>query len=414
MSRARRMMPNQRVARCIGGRARGVERQVSDVALPNWDDVTALREKREGPCVSIYMPVHRKGKDTEQDPLRLRNLLDAAEEELGALGERGMPAAEILKPARDLLGEQRPFRSQQQDGLAIFLAPGWARILRLPFDVPEMLVTGSRFHLRPLAFGLQPDQEFYVLTLNRRGVRLLRGSRFDLEAVELSGIPTGVDEVLTIVESWERQFQARTGTRRGDQSTPIFHGHGLVRDTENERLLEYFRAVDKSVLEVLRDADAPLVLAGIGYLIPLFREATSYGRVLEQAAEGNTETLDDTQLHARTWTLVEPLAAAESRAKRERYEARAAKGEASCGLERVLKAALQGRVETLFVANDEFRWGRFDDQSGKARQHEQRRPGDEELLDRALVETMANGGRAYALARDEMPEQAGVAAIFRY
>lgn len=385
---------------------------MSDVARPDWNDVTALRDKRDGPCVSIYMPAHRRGRDAEQDPLRLRNMLDTATEELRSLGARGGVIAALLEPARELLGE-RPFWSQQQDGLALFLALGWARILRLPFDTPELLCTSSRFHVRPLVFGLEPDQEFFVLALNRRDIRLFRGSRFDLDEVELTGIPAGLDDVLSIVEP-QRHFQARTGTRTGDRSTSVFHGHGLVRDADDERLLEYFRAVDRGVIAALRGSESPLVLAGIDYLMPLFREATGYRHVLEKTAGGNADVLGEERLHARTWSLVEPIAAAAAHAERERYDERAAKGQGSRSLQRVLEAALQGRVETLFVANEEVRWGRFDDQTGKARQHDDRRPGDEELLDRALVETMATGGHAYALTRGEMPEQSAVAAIFRY
>ena len=34
--------------------------------------------------LSLYMPAHRIGTEAEQDPIRLRNLLDAAEEKLHA------------------------------------------------------------------------------------------------------------------------------------------------------------------------------------------------------------------------------------------------------------------------------------------------------------------------------------------
>jgi hypothetical protein len=389
------------------------EGQVSTVRVPSWDDVTELQLERSGPCVSLYLPVHRRGRETEQDPLRFRNLLDAADDELLSAGERGGVVAEILKPARELLGE-RPFWSRQEDGLAVFLAPGWSRMLRLPFDVPELAITGSRFHLRPLVFGLQPDQEYYVLALSRRGVRLLRGGRFLLEEVELREAPSGVEEVLSLVEPEERQFQARTGARMGDRSTLIFHGHGLVRDTDDERILEYFREVDESVLQILHDKRLPLVLAGISYLLPLYRAATGYGRILEQAAEGNPDDLSVEELHARTWALVQPAAVSRLDAERDRYDLKAAKGQAVHGLERVLTAAFRSRVETVFVADDAVRWGRVGDDLAKPRLHDERRPGDEDLLDRVVVETLRAGGDAFTLARDAMPARTEAAAILRY
>ena len=380
---------------------------------PSWDDVTELQAERSGLCVSLYLPVHRRGKETEQDPLRFRNLLDEAADELLDAGERGSVVAALLQPARDLLGE-RPFWSHQADGLAVFLAAGWSRMLRLPFDVPELAIIGSRFHLRPLVLGLQPEQEYYVLTLSRRGVRLLRGGRFSLEEVDLRGAPAGVEDVLSLVEPEERQFQARTGARTGNRSTLIFHGHGLVRDDDDERILEYFRDVDASVLQVLHGKHTPLVLAGISYLVPLYRAATSYGHLVEQAAEGNTDDIDTGELHARTWSLVEPAAVARMEAEQRRYELKAAKHQAVHGLERVLTAAFRGRVETLFVARDAVRWGRVSDDGVRPRLHDRRRTGDEDLIDRAIVETLRAAGDVFALDRDGMPEGAEAAAILRY
>lgn len=390
-----------------------IEREVSKVNAPSWNDVADLQAERNGPCVSVYLPVHRRGRETEQDQLRFRNLVEAAEEELLATGERANTARELLEPARDLLGE-RPFWSHQEDGLAVFLAPGWSRILRLPFGVPELVTTGSRFHLRPLVLGLQPDQEYYTLTLSRRGVRLLRGGRFTLEEVELPKAPGGVEDILSLIGPEERQFQARTGARMGDRSTLIFHGHGLVRDTDDERILEYFREVDASVMRVLHGSHAPLVLAGINYLLPLYRAATSYGHVLEQAAEGNTDDIDDEELHARTWSLVEPATVARMQEERRRYDLKATKQQAVHGLEKVLSAASRGRVDSLFVAHDAVRWGRVGDDGLDPRLHDQRRPGDEDLIDRAIVETLRASGNVYAFARNDMPQESDVAAILRY
>lgn len=381
---------------------------------PTWDDLAELRTERTPPCVSLYLPTHRAGRDMEQDPLRLRNLLDAAAAELGAGGARSAAVTQLLQPGHDLLAD-KAFWAHQEDGLAVFLAAGWWRALTLPYAVPEVLVTSARFHLRPLITGPQPDQEFYAITLNRRGVRLLHGGRFRLEEVELHEAPAGLEDVFsTIIEPEERQIQAHSAARAGDRETVMFHGHGLVRDTDDERLREYFRQVDASVMRVLHDRQAPLVLAGPDYLLPLYREVQTYGHALDQAAAGNTEWVDDRDLHARLWAVMEPLAEAHVRQQRAAYDERDAHGAARHGLAPVLAAAWQGRVETLFVADDAEIWGRVDEQDGTPVLHDTRRPGDEELLDRAIVTTLARGGEAYELNRLVMPRNDAVAAILRF
>jgi len=48
-------------------------------------------------CVSLYMPTHRAGRETEQDPIRYKDLLREAEERLMANGLRSPEVQEMLK-----------------------------------------------------------------------------------------------------------------------------------------------------------------------------------------------------------------------------------------------------------------------------------------------------------------------------
>ena len=43
--------------------------------------------------------------------------------------------------------------------------------------------------------------------------------------------------------------------------------------------------------------------------------------------------------------------------------------------------------------------------------HEQPRPGDEDLLDFAAVQSLLNGGTVYAVAADEVPGDGNLAAL---
>ena len=48
-------------------------------------------------------------------------------------------------------------------------------------------------------------------------------------------------------------------------------------------------------------------------------------------------------------------------------------------------------------------WGTFDEDADEVTIHEDREPGDEDLLDRAALETMLNGGTVYAVKQEAMP-----------
>ena len=51
----------------------------------NHDEFKKLIDFDGGPAVSIYMPTHRTGPETRQDPIRFKNLLNGAEAQLKEL-----------------------------------------------------------------------------------------------------------------------------------------------------------------------------------------------------------------------------------------------------------------------------------------------------------------------------------------
>lgn len=380
--------------------------------IPTGADLDELLAPRDAPCVSLFMPAHRKGAETQQDRPRFKNLLERAESRLRALGVRAPEARELLAPGRERL-DDGVFWRHQGEGLAVYLVPGWARVFRLPFSLPELLVVSRRCHLRPLLEGLSADQPFHLLTLSLSEVRLYEGSRFVLERRALRNAPRGMEETQRFVVA-EKQLHAKVGPRRDVARAAIFHGHGGEREAASERITEYLREVDRAVLAAVGGSGLPLVPAGVEHVVALYRAVTGHGRLVDGAVDGSPDGLSEEHLHAAAWPLVEPLAARRRDAAVERCARAAAKGAAVVGLDDVLRAAAEGRLETLFVAAGEHRWGWFGPETGEVRTHDSAQPGDEDLLDRAVVETWRTGGSFHALPKDEMPVAAPVAGITRY
>jgi len=380
--------------------------------IPTRADIDELIAARDAPCVSLFMPAHRKGAETQQDRPRLKNLLDGAESRLLELGLRGPEARKLLEPGRERL-DDGVFWRYQGDGLAAYLAPGWARVFRVPFALPELLVVSGRCHVRPLFEGLWPDQSFHLLALSLSEVRFFEGSRFALERRRLPGAPQGIEETQRFLVA-EKQLHAKVGPRRDVPRAAIYHGHGAEREAANERIAEYLREVDRALLAATGRSGPPLVLAGVDHVVASYRAVTGYGRVADGAVEGNPDELIDEQLHAAAWPLVEPIARRDREVAVGRCAEAAAKGDAVVELGDALRAAVQGRLESLFVVGGEHRWGWFDAETGEARAHRAPEPGDEDLVDRALVETWRTGGSLHTLSAEEMPVPGPVAGLTRY
>ena len=381
------------------------------------EELKTLVDMEADNCVSIYLLTHPVGREMQQDPIRLKNLINQAQEKLVQRGMRRPDAETLLEPAENLLRDQ-PFWQHQSTGLAIFLTDDFFATYRLPLKFSELVMVGDRFHVKPLLPFFSGDGQFYVLALSQNDLRLLQGSRYLVEEVVLSDVPTSLQEALW-ADDPEKQLQMHTASQ--SPGTPggrpaVFHGQGVgKRDAKND-ILRYFQKVDKGIYELLADQRAPVVLAGVEYLLPLYREASNYDYLVADAIDGNPENMSNKELHVEAYKVVEPLFTAELQTAKERYAQLAGNDspEASTDLRRILGASAYGQVDTLFVALERQIWGSFDQQLDQAEMHENIQPGDHDLLDLVAVQTLANGGVVYALPVEDMPVDSPVAAVLRY
>ncbi|HXH10751.1 MAG TPA: hypothetical protein VNP04_13440 [Alphaproteobacteria bacterium] len=285
---------------------------------------------------------------------------------------------------------------------------------RLPLRFEELVVVTERFHLKPLLPLLTGDGSFYVLALSQNAVRLLQCTRHHVSEVDLENVPTSLDEALKYDDP-ERQLQFHTGTPPGTGRRPaMFHGHGVGIDDSKDNILRYCQQLDAGLRTLLRGEQAPLVLAAVDYLMPIYREANTYGHLLNDGVSGNPEGLSAEELQAQAWQVVEPhFRQAQEDAVRQ-YHRLAGTGRTANDIREVLPAAAHGRVECLFVAVGVQQWGTYDRNSEALQVHQEPQPGDEDLLDLAAMLTIANGGSVHAVKPDDVPGKAPLAAIYRY
>jgi hypothetical protein len=374
------------------------------------NDLKTLLAEHSSPCISLFMPTHRGG--AEADPIRWRKHLAEAEERLVATGWRGPEVKELLAPGRQLL-EESTFWKNQSDGLAAFLAPEFLRLYRLPLAFKDLVVVGNQFVVIPLLPLISSDVRFFVLALSQHGVRLLQGTRDRVSELDLKGVPKSLAEALLTHEAKEPfSFHGRRAGEGAGSWGGIFHGHGVGMDDSKEEILHYFQKINRGLHPLLTEERAPLVLAAVDYLQAIYRQANTYKHLLDEGVAGNPDRLSSKELHDRAWPLIEPLVEEARQQAAAQYRRLAGTDHASGDLEAVVAAAYEGRMETLFVALDRQEWGLFDPSTGLVEQHEQPLAGDVNLLDLAASRALMHGRTVYAVARELVPSDTNVAAIF--
>ncbi|GCE15652.1 baeRF3 domain-containing protein [Tengunoibacter tsumagoiensis] len=383
--------------------------------IPSKYEVKTLMEEYHDPCISLFLPIERVGQETQQNPVRLRNSLREIEHQVGQNPRFSTKLTELLEPLQALPDDETFW--QEGQGLAIFRNLEQFRCYHLPERVQEQVVVSTHFYLKPLFPFLTNEGHCYILAFSQNRIRFLSGTRYTIQEVLLpENVPESLAEVLGEHPEKELQYHSSTskGTvGKGGRHALIFHGTG-ASDTSKEHLVRYFHQINRGLRELLHDETAPLVLAGVEYLMDLYREVNTYPHLLERGLPGNPDDLSEQTLHKHIWPLVEPILLQARQEALAQYQEPAEIERISNNSSQIVPAAFEGRIATLFSSNNREQWGRFDPFTEAIEIHENAIPGDEDLLERAATQTFLHGGSVYLLDPTMIPGGQLAAAVFRY
>lgn len=381
------------------------------------DQVRELAIHRDPASISVYMPSHHVGREARQNPIRFSNLLSEAREGLAARDVDHETVASVLAPLERLVADDG-FWSHQSYGLAAFAAPGRSWVFRLPVAVEQLVVVGGRFQLKPLLPILVRDGRFYLLALSQGRVRLFEASRHAMRELDTGDIPASLTDALGY--DWEERslqfYTANSPGGSGGRRVAMFHGQGRGQDDASAELKRFLELVDQGVRSLIRDPHAPLVVAAVEEVFGEYRKVSHHPALASRFVRGNPDHADPDELLREAWTIVEPVFGADRREAAARVRQLLGTGRASQQLEEVVVAAADGRVDSMFMAEKTQRWGRFSTDSRRVEVHGHAEPRDEDLLNRAAVETFVHDGVVYVVPPHEVPSDHGspIAAVLRY
>lgn len=364
-----------------------------------------------GPCITLLLEPHKPGGQSKSmaDIIRIQ-LKEAARQ----LVDRQVPAslqADLLDPIEHLAGDPQLLQGSHW-GRAIFRSPGLFRQFELIGPVRAALTVGGYFNIRPILPDLLVPSEFYILKLSKTHVSLLRCTALRSESVALpSGIPQTLEEA-TAFKRPDHDLENRSSAGSTASSTPsIRFGTGSGRETQHTYIADFYKAVDRGVRELLHPKEAPLVLAGVDEDSALYRTINHYPKLLAQSVPGSPEgAVSDLELVHLAYAILR--ADCTERAVRALLEAkeRVAPARYANGLNAILRAAVEGRVASLYADENAKMHGVFEGEKRGGRWNY----GEEDLLNIAAVESILRGGEAFSVSAARIPDGEPVAAILRY
>ncbi len=380
------------------------------------DDIMKLISAGAEPCISIYMPTHRRGPEVEQDPIRFKNMVKRVEDQLEAKGKRKAEIDSLLAPARKLLEDGRYWR-HQSDGLAVFIGPEGFREYRLPLSFDELAVVSDRYHTKPVLSLLHGDGRFYLLVLSYKNARLYQGTSQSIDQIDLADVPQSVADIFD-PDRYQSQIQFHTGapSHGNVNRDAISHGAGSSEIENKDLARKFFALLDNGIREIVNDERAPLVLAGVDYLLPIYRDASKYPTIMDDGVSGSHDETPVEELHQSAWKVVAPhFRTGQEKAFARWQELFNAGNENAVGtVEDAVKAAAFGRVDTLFLAPNKYCWGRYNPENGEVEVHQRDEIGNRDLLDFAAMKVITQGGTVYTVDADKLPKGSPIAGLLRF
>ena len=382
----------------------------------NEEQFKKLSNRTGDLVISIYTPTSKQSTDNYQsDKTTFKNKLREIGRELESVHRLDEPEIKkVLKPAHDLL-DDLDFWQNNEKMLAYFLFDGEVAFYQLPAPISQAIhLVGKRPFLLPLIPQLNNDGDFYLLHLDTERIQLFEGSRDVFKEVELDGeeIPVSYAEE----EEANDEFQGIRKRQGSVGSGGEFNAHGEGPGEERKQLVQnYIHRMANKLDKRLNQTPLPLYLAGLDYLIPMFRQASKYP-LLQTNYMGRLNGKSQQDIHKKAWELAEDYFLEEKNKRKEEFGFRVSRNLAiSKDPEKLIKAAITGGVDTLLVnTNHKHLWGTYNSDGFAVDFHEG--PGGDNhcMIDLAALKVIESGGRVFMVAPEEMPDKALVAGTLRY
>jgi hypothetical protein len=382
-------------------------------SLISKEILAQLRDFTSERCITIYLPTHASGMEVNEghDAIRFKNALQQAHQQLTRLNHDEDFIKRWLKPAYDLLRDDA-FWTRQSKGLAVFISDGYCRYLHMQQEPTEKVYINKSFALAPLISLLTNPEYFYLLVISKQQAKLFRADDYGMTEVKISNMPDGVEGTKRMLDKSASTFRASGAASNGGAN---YHGIGGGNPDDKQNIAVYLEAVDDRLWEALLNKEhAPLLLAGVEYLIPIYRSVSDYKHVWTDALTGSHEHEDIATLYPKARAVMQPYFEQRLNNALERYGNQSATPQTSTNLAEIIPAAHYGRISHLFIVKGEQVWGTFDEQTNELTVQGESTGDNEDLFDKAVTNTLLTGGEVFIVDSDKMPAASTMAAIMRY
>jgi hypothetical protein len=380
------------------------------------NETAFLASSGTGWKLSMYLPFDKNWRESVEEKIQLRDLRREAKRSLDARGATALVQESLLAPIDSLIAAPDSARLAGE-GLALFSSQEHTLALLLPNAPAPWVGIDTRFRLDGVLTQVYGRDRFHLLALSQHAVHLWDCDGVAMRAISLDGIETDIRQTKHF-EQTERQASVHTnssghhGHGRGD-SGHFVSGPGDGKEAKKE-IEVFFRQIDHGIRARLAADDRPLVLAGVSYLLPIYRRVNTCASLVEDDLPGSPESLGSpADLHARANALMAERDRTDRNHAMGQFVENLARARSCAGYSDVVPCAFQRRLTHLFLARGRGQWGVFEPATGAVRVCDSYQPEAEDLGNLACAYAIQSRAKVYAFAPNEMRPETDIAGLVR-
>ncbi len=362
-------------------------------------------------CTSIYIPLFHHGEKVYKSlgQLHLKNAI----KDVYKVFERKMiskhEASQYLARIESLLSDGTFWRNEA-DGLAIFTTKHEMHYYPMPIHFKPLTYVNNHYYITPLVPLMQKIKPYYVLSLSVGHSELYVANAYEINKVSIK------EEVQEEIDQTEKDFEESLQFRSGfNQQKAHYHGQGEGKDDKNGWLLKYFKIVDEVVESKLEHKAYPLVLVCEDQYFAMYNELTSYPKVFNQFIDKNPKLYDIEKIHATTSNMVKNYWTKEQIQYAKQIRLFYGGKRVHHTLDKIVPAAVDGRIEALFIEKDTEQFGLYDEANRTVLLDDKALNNNASLINLITSKCMEYGGEVFLTDPHQLPiEGEPVIALLRY
>jgi len=318
--------------------------------------IQALMDCEDQPCVTLVLGTQNAPFERAVILARYKKQMRDLKDQLKERGTAPLVADKILEKLEALALDQ-DFWLRLKESIVVYGSPDAFETFRLHTPLKDALHVSDRFLTKYILPSLFEEERFHILLIRNNSVHLYTAQDHGLVERTEVHIPQNLGEV-TEHKGLKYRQQGHSSASKSGKSTGyrgFFSGVGEDMDGKQEDIIRFYNAIDEKVMEILKDQNEPLVLAGVESLMQTYKHQSDYPKVLDAILRKDLSPDDQNGLYTEASQLV----ASEIQSKRDFAINFISENEqkkhqlVTLKLEKIREAADTDNIDTLMIWMEE-------------------------------------------------------------